>query len=63
MEYISLINDILPIQVYPYELESVPEFNGFTDWLHTFDLYRGKNTGSADDDESRIVGKFKVNPC
>ena len=23
-------------------------------------MYRGKNTGSAEDDESRVVGKFKV---
>jgi hypothetical protein len=38
----------------------VNDFNGFKDWLHTFDLYRGKNTGSAEDDESRVVGKFKV---
>ncbi|XP_071147847.1 otoferlin-like isoform X5 [Mytilus edulis] len=58
-EEIPLTRDKEIFKVYPYELESVPEFNGFTDWLHTFDLYRGKNTGSADDDESRIVGKFK----
>ena len=46
--------------MYPNELESQPEFNGFKEWLHTFELYRGKKTGDAEDDDSRIVGKFKV---
>lgn len=48
------------IQVYPNELEQQPEFNGFKEWLHTFELMRGKKTGDAEDDESRVVGKFKV---
>ena len=48
------------VQVYPGELEQQPEFNGFKEWLHTFELYRGKKTGDAEDDESRVVGKFKV---
>ena len=48
------------IQVYPHELEAVNDFNGFKEWLHTFELYRGKKTGDAEDDESRVVGKFKV---
>ena len=48
------------IQVYPQELENVQDFNGFKDWLHTFDLYRGKKTGNETDDDSRVVGKFKV---
>ena len=47
-------------QVYPNELEAQPEFHGFSEWLHTFDLTRGKKTGETDDDESRTVGKFKV---
>lgn len=46
--------------MYPTELEAQPEFNGFKEWLHTFELYRGKKTGDAEDDESRVVGKFKV---
>ena len=41
------------------ELENVNDFHGFKEWLHTFELYRGKNTGD-DDSESRMVGKFKV---
>ncbi|XP_064626480.1 otoferlin-like [Lineus longissimus] len=45
--------------VYPNELESQNDFNGFKEWLHTFDLYRGKKTGDEMDDESRVVGKFK----
>lgn len=47
--------------MYPKELES--EFDNFEDWLHSFNLYRGK-AGDDDDqnvtDEDRIVGKFKV---
>ncbi|RUS83182.1 hypothetical protein EGW08_009039, partial [Elysia chlorotica] len=46
-------------QVYPNELESQSQFDGFRDWLHTFELYRGKNTGNDEPDENRIVGKFK----
>ena len=45
--------------MYPKELES--EFNNFEDWLHTFNLLRGK-TGDEDGgtEEERIVGRFKV---
>ena len=48
------------MQVYDKELDS--EFGNFEDWLHTFNLYRGK---AGDDDErtlddDRIVGRFKV---
>ncbi|GLV33991.1 misfire [Carabus blaptoides fortunei] len=46
-------------KVYPNELESRYEFDGFKEWLHTFDLYRGKKTGDDTEDESRIVGTFK----
>lgn len=49
-----------PVQVYPKELES--EFDNFEDWLHTFNLLRGK-TGDDEDgstEEERIVGRFKV---
>ena len=37
------------------------EFSGFTEWLQTFDLYRGKQ-GEEEmfEDDSRVVGKFKV---
>ncbi|KAL2098893.1 hypothetical protein ACEWY4_005373 [Coilia grayii] len=48
------------LKVFNKELEN--EFEGFEDWLHSFNLYRGK-AGDDDDqntlDEDRIVGKFK----
>ncbi|XP_030626208.1 otoferlin isoform X1 [Chanos chanos] len=50
--------------VYNKELES--EFENFEDWLHTFNLYRGK-AGDDDEnsmpDEDRIVGRFKGSLC
>ncbi|XP_042359531.1 otoferlin [Plectropomus leopardus] len=51
------------LMVYNKELES--EFGNFEDWLHTFNLYRGK---AGDDDEhalddDRIVGRFKGSLC
>uniref|UniRef100_A0A672H7A8 Otoferlin n=1 Tax=Salarias fasciatus TaxID=181472 RepID=A0A672H7A8_SALFA len=50
-------------QVYNKELET--EYGNFEDWLHTFNLYRGK---AGDDDEhalddDRIVGRFKGSLC
>ncbi|XP_064487216.1 otoferlin-like [Ornithodoros turicata] len=47
------------IKVYNTELENVPDFSGFREWLHTFELYRGKRLGDELDDQSRIVGLFK----
>ena len=48
-------------KVYHKELEN--DFDNFADWLHSFNLYRGKS-GDDDDqnmaDEDRIIGKFKV---
>ena len=48
------------MKVYPNELESQQEFDGFSEWLQTFELYRGKQADEIFDDESRMVGKFKV---
>ncbi|XP_053105912.1 otoferlin isoform X14 [Hemicordylus capensis] len=51
------------MKVYPKELES--DFDHFEDWLHTFNLLRGK-IGDDDDnaaDEDRIVGRFKGSMC
>lgn len=47
-------------QIYPNELENQPEYNGFKEWLLSFDLYRGKKTGDDSEDENRVVGTFKV---
>ncbi|KAL0125715.1 hypothetical protein PUN28_004639 [Cardiocondyla obscurior] len=47
------------LKIYPGELEAQPEFEQFKEWLHTFELYRGKKTGDEPEDESRIVGNFK----
>ncbi|KAJ1523524.1 hypothetical protein ONE63_001375 [Megalurothrips usitatus] len=46
-------------KVYPNELEAQADYNGFKEWLLTFDLYRGKKTGDEAEDESRVVGVFK----
>ena len=48
------------MKVLPNELESQKEFNGFTEWLQTFELYRGKQGVEEFEDEGRVVGKFKV---
>ena len=37
----------------------MPDYNGFNDWLHSFNLLRGKKTSEEEDDELRCVGKFK----
>lgn len=47
--------------MFPKELET--EFDNFEDWLHSFNLFRGKAGDDEDQnttDEDRIVGKFKV---
>lgn len=46
--------------MFPNELESQPEFDGFSEWLQTFDLYRGKKSEEDFEDENRVVGRFKV---
>ncbi|XP_071273262.1 otoferlin isoform X4 [Agelaius tricolor] len=51
------------LKVFNKELES--EFDNFEDWLHTFNLLRGK-IGDNDDnatEEERIVGRFKGSMC
>uniref|UniRef100_A0A8B9HFA6 Otoferlin a n=1 Tax=Astyanax mexicanus TaxID=7994 RepID=A0A8B9HFA6_ASTMX len=50
--------------VYNKELET--EFDHFEDWLHTFNLYRGKAIDDDDQnivDDDRIVGRFKGSLC
>uniref|UniRef100_A0A8C4ZRK0 C2 domain-containing protein n=1 Tax=Gadus morhua TaxID=8049 RepID=A0A8C4ZRK0_GADMO len=51
-------------RVYPKELEA--EFGNFEDWLHVFNLYRGKSGDDEDQnmaDEDRLIGKFKGSLC
>ena len=48
------------LKVIPNELESQVEFEGFSEWLDTFELYRGKKSEEEFEDESRVVRKFKV---
>ena len=40
-------------------MEAQREFEGFTEWLQTFELYRGKQTEEEFEDDGRVVGKFK----
>ncbi|XP_048582007.1 otoferlin isoform X3 [Nematostella vectensis] len=47
------------LNIFKLELECMHDFNGFNDWLHSFPLFRGKKTSEDDDDDHRIVGKFK----
>ena len=45
------------LQVYDCELEKTDSFGEFLDFCETFDLERGKDD---DDEESNIIGQFKV---
>uniref|UniRef100_A0A668A8F9 Otoferlin a n=1 Tax=Myripristis murdjan TaxID=586833 RepID=A0A668A8F9_9TELE len=59
----EVCHSVLFCAIHIYELES--EYGNFEDWLHTFNLYRGK---AGDDDETaldddRIVGRFKGSLC
>uniref|UniRef100_A0A674GQN2 C2 domain-containing protein n=1 Tax=Taeniopygia guttata TaxID=59729 RepID=A0A674GQN2_TAEGU len=59
----SLLLNFFSSQVFNKELET--EFDNFEDWLHTFNLLRGK-IGDNDDnatEEERIVGRFKGSMC
>lgn len=38
----------------------MPEYDEFKEWLHSFELYRGKKTGDDSEDENRVVGVYKV---
>ncbi|XP_059501966.1 fer-1-like protein 6 isoform X2 [Stegostoma tigrinum] len=50
--------EIATFEVYDKELED--EFEHFSDWVQTFDLFRGKASGDDSSlDDERIVGKFK----
>ena len=46
------------LKLFETELEAVPEFGGFGDLFHSFELYRGKVSDDGND-ENREVGAFK----
>ncbi|GFU15132.1 otoferlin [Nephila pilipes] len=46
-------------QVYPVELENVPEFGGFQEWLHSFELTKGKRTPWSSTSE-KVMAIMKV---
>lgn len=54
----SLLTLNLNVQVYDRELEDVSDFQGLTDFCHTFKLQRGKNENG--DEDPTVVGEFKV---
>lgn len=57
-KYLSKGYDTL--KVYHKELEKVPEFKGFNDFIATFPLRRGKTKSPKDDEEDDTnVGEFK----
>uniref|UniRef100_A0A6Q2Z6Y7 Otoferlin n=1 Tax=Esox lucius TaxID=8010 RepID=A0A6Q2Z6Y7_ESOLU len=61
-KYFASIETLM--EVYPKELEN--EFDYFEDWLHSFNLFRGKAGDDEDQnvaDEDRIIGKFKGSLC
>ncbi|XP_030629096.1 myoferlin [Chanos chanos] len=45
------------LEVYPTELENVPEFTGLTDFCDTFKLQRGRDEDG--DNDPSVVGEFK----
>ena len=45
--------------MYGTELEKVEVFNGFQDFVETFNIHRGKVKSKADEEDT-IVGEFKV---
>ena len=48
------------MKVYPNELEEQPEFHEFSEWLQTFELYRGKQADEIFDDESRCLETLQL---
>ncbi|KAM6955134.1 fer-1-like protein 6 [Lycodopsis pacificus] len=54
---LGLPSKLATLKLYTKELET--GFGPFDDWVNTYDLFRGK----ANEDEERIVGKFKGRFC
>lgn len=47
------------LKIYHKELEKVPEFKGFNDFIATFPLRRGKTKSKDDEEDDTDVGEFK----
>ena len=47
--------------MYPCELEKVPEFSECSEWVETYDLYKGKSVDDDEPDSHRLSAKFKGN--
>uniref|UniRef100_G3PC45 C2 domain-containing protein n=1 Tax=Gasterosteus aculeatus aculeatus TaxID=481459 RepID=G3PC45_GASAC len=66
IETLTEVSNKKTVQLLVYSKELESEYDNFEDWLHSFNLFRGKG-GDEDDqnvtDEDRIVGKFKGSLC
>uniref|UniRef100_A0A8C1WS62 Otoferlin n=1 Tax=Cyprinus carpio TaxID=7962 RepID=A0A8C1WS62_CYPCA len=65
-KYFASIETLKEVRIFNRELEY--QFDSFEDWLHTFNLYRGKCSDDANveqnaADEDRLIGKFKGSLC
>uniref|UniRef100_A0A673HGI5 Otoferlin-like n=1 Tax=Sinocyclocheilus rhinocerous TaxID=307959 RepID=A0A673HGI5_9TELE len=65
-KYFASIETLKEVRAIKEELEY--QFDSFEDWLHTFNLYRGKCSDDANveqnaADEDRLIGKFKGSLC
>uniref|UniRef100_A0A8C1KH58 Otoferlin n=2 Tax=Cyprinus carpio TaxID=7962 RepID=A0A8C1KH58_CYPCA len=65
-KYFASIETLKDVRIFNRELEY--QFDSFEDWLHTFNLYRGKCSDDANveqnaADEDRLIGKFKGSLC
>uniref|UniRef100_A0A8C1QKP3 Otoferlin n=2 Tax=Cyprinus carpio TaxID=7962 RepID=A0A8C1QKP3_CYPCA len=65
-KYFASIETLKDVRAMKEELEY--QFDSFEDWLHTFNLYRGKCSDDANveqnaADEDRLIGKFKGSLC
>ncbi|CAH1125161.1 unnamed protein product [Ceutorhynchus assimilis] len=53
------LNSIQTLKIYPNELECQPEFNGFSDMLTTFEIFKGKQIGDEIVDDQFITAIVK----
>ena len=58
---LGLLPHSVSLQVYPCELEKVPEFSECSEWVETYDLYKGKSVDDDEPDSHRLSAKFKGN--